>query len=156
MILYRMLLVLAMLLALIILAGTIYALAFRPKQAAVSSPFTPPASFGLESSGASIFTGLGRLRCPTARNPAGSDPGMVILQAAFPYHPGDKPFSEELASRIREFRSITTAYFAGQTVEELDRKTEENIKTELLSRYNAVLRLGQIGTLYFNEYMIIE
>jgi flagellar basal body-associated protein FliL len=146
----RALLVLALLLVLVILGGTIYALVFRPT-AAQTPQAAPPAS-SPDISDASIFTGLGRLRCPTA----GSDPGMVILQAAFPYYPGDRAFSEELVSRIRELRNISAAYFAALTAEELGRKGEAEIKAELLARYNGILRLGRIETLYFNEYMVIE
>jgi flagellar basal body-associated protein FliL len=152
---YRALLILALLLALVILGGTLYALVFRPKPAvadpAVSpTPVSSPASVAVAE--ANIFTGLGRLRCPTA----GANPGMVILQAVFPYYPGDRPFSEELVSRIRELRNLSSAYFADLTVEELGNKSEADIKVELLSRYNAILRLGQIEALYFNEYMLID
>ncbi|GHV81403.1 hypothetical protein AGMMS49944_31940 [Spirochaetia bacterium] len=153
---YRILLILALLLALVILGGTVYALAIRPKAAITGraafkengAPSSPASEAGI--SDASIFTGLGRLRCPTAKA------GMVILQAAFPYYPGDRAFSEELASRIRELRNISAAYFAGMTMEELGRKSEADIKAELLAEYNGILRLGRIETLYFNEYMLIE
>jgi flagellar basal body-associated protein FliL len=141
---------------LVILGGTLYALVFRPKAA---PPASSPASLAAPEAGisdASIFTGLGRLRCPTADSKAGANPGMVILQAVFPYYPGDRAFSEELVSRIRDFRETSAAYFAALTPEELGNKSDGEIKTELLARYNALLRLGRIETLYFNEYMIIE
>jgi flagellar basal body-associated protein FliL len=141
---------------LVILGGTVYALAIRPKAAPLLS--SPPSSAVPDAgiSEANIFTGLGRLRCPTAGDMAGADPGMVILQAAFPYYPGDRAFSEELVSRIRELRNISAAYFAALTVEELGCKGEAEIKAELLAKYNGILRLGRIETLYFNEYMVIE
>jgi flagellar basal body-associated protein FliL len=101
---------------------------------------------------AAIFTGLGRLRCPTA----GPGPVLVILQASFPYFPGDRPFSEELVFRLRDFRSLTAAYFAALSPEELRSKGEDQVKAELLEKYNALLRLGRIETLYFNEYMVVE
>jgi flagellar basal body-associated protein FliL len=155
---YRAFLILALLLALVILGGTLYALAFRPKPAVADPAASPTPVFPSVSAvsavagEASIFTGLGRLRCPTA----GVNPGMVILHAVFPYYPGDRPFSEELVFRIRELRNISSAYFADLTVEELGGKSEADVKAELLSRYNAILRLGQIEVLYFNEYMLIE
>jgi flagellar basal body-associated protein FliL len=151
-VLSRILLVLALLLALVILGGTLYALVFRKAAPPASSPMPPAAPPGI--SDAKIFTGLGRLRCPTAGGTAGA--GMVILQAAFPYYPGDRVFLEELVSRIRELRNISIAYFAALTLEGLGRKSEAEIKAELLARYNGILRLGRIETLYFNEYMLIE
>jgi hypothetical protein len=156
---YRVLLVLALALVLVILGGTLYALALRPSGkvggGVLTSPRIPASGspalpVGAPNSDTGIFTGLGRLRCPAAGL------GTVILQAVFPYSPGDRPFSEELVSRIREFRQITVDYFAALPAEELRRKDETAIKAELLARYNAVLRLGQIETLYFNDFMIIE
>jgi flagellar basal body-associated protein FliL len=146
----RVLLVLTLGLVLVIAAGTVYALVLRSKSASASPAAAgslPPAS-----PDAAVFTGLGRLRCPTA----GSSPAMVILQAAFPYFPGDRPFSEELVSRIRDFRSLTAGYFAALSPEELRVKGEDEVKVELLAQYNALLRLGQITTLYFNEFMLID
>jgi flagellar basal body-associated protein FliL len=144
----RVLTVLALALVLVIAAGTFYALVFRPPGAPppVSAPGPAP------SPDASVFTGLGRLRCPTAD----PDPALVILQASFPWFPGDRPFSEELVSRLRELRSLTAAYFAALKAEDLHRKGEAQVKAELLERYNALLRLGKIETLYFNEYMVLE
>jgi flagellar basal body-associated protein FliL len=146
----RAFLILALALVLIIAAGTVYAFVFRPGSAPASRPDPAPAL--PVSPDAAIFTGLGRLRCPTAA----PNPGLVILQATFPYFPGDRPFSEELVSRLRDFRSLTAAYFAALSPDEIRRKGEAGVKAELLASYNALLRLGRIQTLYFNEYMLIE
>jgi flagellar basal body-associated protein FliL len=146
----RIFLILVLALALVVAAGTVYALAFRPKSAPAPRPAPGPAP--PVSSDAAIFTGLGRLRCPTA----GPKAALVILQASFPYFPGDRPFSEELVSRLRDFRSLTAAYFAARSPEELRRKGEDQVKADLLEKYNALLRLGRIRTLYFNEYMLID
>jgi flagellar basal body-associated protein FliL len=149
-VLCRVLFILALILALVIAAGTVYALTFRPKTSGASQP--SPDSAPSVSSEAAIFTGLGRLRCPTA----GPNTALVILQPSFPYFPGDRPFSEELVSRLRDLRSLTAAYFAALSPEDIRRKGETLIKEELLAKYNALLRLGRIETLYFNEYMLIE
>jgi flagellar basal body-associated protein FliL len=139
----RVLLALALVLVLVIAAGTVYALVLRPKPV-TAKPVTDTFS--------AVFTGLGRLRCPTS----GPNPGTVILQATFPYDPQDRPFSEELASRVRDFRSLALAYFGALRAEEISRKGEDEVKAELLAEYNALLRLGRIETLYFNEYMLID
>jgi flagellar basal body-associated protein FliL len=146
----RVLLALALTLVLVITAGTVYALALRPQSASAR----PPASGSAQPvpRDAAIFTNLGRLRCPTAP----PSQATVILQAAFPYFPEDRPFSEELVSRIRDFRSLTAAYFGALGAKELRVKGEDEVKAELLAQYNALLRLGQITTLYFNEFMLIE
>jgi flagellar basal body-associated protein FliL len=109
----------------------------------------------------SIFTGIGRLRIPLAGG--GSVPGgsgisaaTLILTIAFPYPPDDRPFSEELASKIGEFRAIAMDYFSALPAEKLANLDEGAAKIEILSRYNAGLRLGKIQALYFSDLMIVE
>lgn len=157
-VLYRILVVVMLVLLLLILGGSLYALVFRPSAGlgSAKSPASPaaPAPDAAPSPGAEsrIFTGLGRLRTSTA----GPGSGTVILSVTFPYYPGDRPFSEELASRVRQLREITTDYFASLSPDELRLRDEARIKSDLLGRYNAILRLGQIEVLYFNDYMILE
>ncbi|MDR2185520.1 MAG: flagellar basal body-associated FliL family protein [Treponema sp.] len=142
----RILAVTALVLFLLILGGTLYALFIREKPVSGASPF--PAETWEDR----IFTGIGRVRSVTA----GSQPATVILSPVFPYSPGDRPFSEELAAKLGELRRITVDYFTPYTAEELRDRDEEILKEELRSRYNAILRLGRIESLYFNDYMIIE
>jgi flagellar basal body-associated protein FliL len=143
--LYRSLLICLLLLGLIIIGGTIYGAFFNKK---------PPANEQinvLPEIGGQTFTGIGRIRIPTAD----PQPGMVILFVSFIYYPEDKVFSEELVLKIRDFREIIVDYIGSFTVEDLQKQEEENIKLELLRRFNALLRLGQIETLYFSDFLII-
>jgi len=143
--LYRGLLICLLLLGLIIIGGTIYWAFFYEK---------PPSDEQinvLPETGGQTFTGIGRIRIPTAD----PQPGMVILFVSFIYNPEDKVFSEELVLKIRDFREIIIDYIGSFTVEDLQKQEEENIKLELLRRFNALLRLGQIETLYFSDFMII-
>jgi flagellar basal body-associated protein FliL len=149
----RVLVVIAAALALILLAGTVYALLIRDKSekpetaASVSGDPSP-----LETETDSMFTGIGRIRTSTAT----PEPATVILSIAFPYPPGDRAFSEELAARIGDFRAGASDYFASFSTEELRQKDEAAVKAELLGRFNGLLRLGQITALYFSDYLIIE
>ena len=148
-VIHKFLLALLVCLALVFLGGTVYSLFFRQK----------PAEFTVPSPTDRIFTGIGRLRLPAANNAgtAGTGQGpVVILSITFPYEPEDRPFTEELASRVGEFRSITGEYFLSFTAASLAKKSEEEIKKELLDRFNRILRLGKIGTLYFNDYLVLE
>ncbi|MDR0759131.1 MAG: flagellar basal body-associated FliL family protein [Treponema sp.] len=148
---YRVLMWIAAALALVLLAGTLYALVFRSGRA--EPPLQTRGSALLQSAtDGGVFTGIGRLRAATA----GPEPVTVILSIVFPYPADDKPFTEELASQIVNFRSTTHEYFASLTAEELRRKDDASIKAEILRRYNPLLRLGQIKTLYFSEYLVIE
>jgi len=105
----------------------------------------------LKSGEGQTFTGIGQIRVPTAD----PQPGIVIILVSFTYYPEDKAFSEELVLRIGDFRNIIEKYIASLSVSELQKLGDENIKAELLRRINSVLRLGQIETLYFSDFMII-
>jgi flagellar basal body-associated protein FliL len=142
-ILYRVLMALLLLVILIILAGTLYGLIGRPGRTAPENPSSR------NEEGERIFTGLGRIRASTSQG------ATVILSVAFPYDPADLSFAEELASRVAELRRITVDYFAGLSTEAAG-QDEAALKEELLRRYNAVLRLGSLTTLYFNDLMILE
>ena len=143
--LYRSLLICLLLLGLIIICGTLYW---------VFSHGNPPDYIQIDilpDIGGQTFTGIGRIRISTAD----PQPGMVILFVSFIYYPDDKVFSEELVLRIRDFREIITDYIGSFSIDELQIQEEDNIKHELLKRFNAILRLGQIEALYFSDFMII-
>ena len=149
--LYRILLGFMLFLALIFLAGTFYALFFRSKSAdsALSRAILPQ---GASVSGdARIFTGLGRLRLSAADLNS-----SVILTITFPYPPEDRAYSEELAARVKDFRAVAASYFGSFSPAELRKKSEEQIKAELLEAFNKILRLGKIEILYFNDFMILD
>jgi len=137
-------------LGLIIAGGTIYGVFFHT----VPPGPEPNKRTGFLSEGVQgqTFTGIGRLRISTAD----PQPGMVILFVSFNFYPQDKAFSEELALRIRDFREIITGYIGSFSSVELQKQGEEGIKTELLRRFNAILRLGQIETLYFSDFMVVS
>ena len=141
-IIIRVLFVVIAVLVVILIAGTIYGLVKKGKTAA-----PPPASeAGVDEN---IFSSLGTLRIPTAD----SEPETVIISIAFPYNKNDRPFSEELASRITWFKAIISDYFSPLTAEEFDALDADTTKTELLDRFNAELRLGQIRELYITDFM---
>jgi flagellar basal body-associated protein FliL len=159
----RILLVLALVLVFVILAGTLYAVYRGPGSG-------PVVNFGADGTAgrgdgrgsekagqgaAGIFTGIGRLRIPVAAY-GGAEKATLILSIAFPYPQGDRAFTEELASRVGDFRRIAADYFSSRTAEELRNPDEEALKAELLRRYNAILMLGNIDALYFNDLLIFE
>jgi len=137
---YRILLGIAAALVLVLITGTIYGFAKRGKSAA-----PVPEAVG----GDDIFSGIGRLRIPTSD----PEPETLIISIAFPYDKNDRPFSEELASRLSWFRTATTQYLGAFTAEELAAMDTDTVNKELLTRYNSALRLGQIKELYITEFM---
>lgn len=105
----------------------------------------------LTNEGTHIFSGIGRLRIPTTD----PQPGMVIIFVVFEYNPEDRPFSEELALRIGDFRNIVREYIGSLSARELRQKSEDTVRTELLRRFNNILRLGRIETLFFSDFIIV-
>jgi flagellar basal body-associated protein FliL len=145
---YRALIVCVIFLALLIAGGTMYGVFFKtaPKKNVQSAvPQTPGPGQG------QVFTGIGQIRISTA-DPGG---GTVILSVSFVYYPEDKAFSEELAMKVREFREIIMDYFGSFSGADLQKQDEESIKAELLLRFNAILRLGRIESLFFSDFMIV-
>ena len=163
-ILYRCAIVLVFILVTALIAGSIYAVVrpsdsaplFRVGTAGGAEPGGRMSNSGLAAhnpdGAAGVFSGIGRLRIPTAGQPQAT----VILSISFPYPLGDRAFAEELASRIGEFRSIAAGYFASLSVEKINSLDEDAAKAEILGRYNALLRLGKIEALYFSDLMIVE
>jgi len=98
-----------------------------------------------------VFSGIGKLRIQNADKPA-----VIIISISFPYKADDRPFTEELASNIGEFRSIAINYFATLGKDKLVKLDEEQAKADILKQYNAILRLGRIETLYFGDLMIVD
>jgi len=143
---YRGLLGLLILLGLVFIWGTIYGVFIYKNP---SNQAKPTASQKVGEG--QIFTGIGTIRVSTAD----TQPAMAILFVSFIYYPEDKAFSEELALRVKDFKQIIVDYFGSFPVSELRALDEEIIKTELLLRFNSILRLGKIETMYLGDYMII-
>jgi flagellar FliL protein len=153
---YRGLLALILVLCLIFLAGTGYALFLqRNSGPRIFAALGIPVNEGETDTEVPVthtFTGIGRLRLSTAEPQS----AMVIVTITFPYSPEDRAFSEELAARVREFRSITEDYFQSSNARDLRNRSEAQVKADLLERFNQQLRLGKIQTLYFNDFMILD
>jgi len=97
-----------------------------------------------------VFSGLERLRIPLANS------STLLLSVSFPYSAKDAAFTEELAAKINDFKSITTEYFSSLPAENANQIDEDAAKQEILRRFNAGLRLGRIEALYFNDMTVIE
>ena len=162
---YRIEFIILLVVVALLLGGSLFAL-LRPSES------DPIISFGGRSTGSrrppsnnaasgennrndAIFNGIGRLRIPvTSQNTAQT--ATMILSIAFPYPPDDRPFTEELASKINDFRTITTEYFSSLPAASISNLDEDAVKSDLIRRFNAILSLGRIEALYFSDLMIIE
>jgi len=97
-----------------------------------------------------VYSGLGRLRIPL------SNSSILILSIAFPYLHSDTAFTEELAAKNGDFKTIAADYFSSLDANKIIQIDEDAAKTEILKRYNENLRLGSIETLYFSDMIILD
>jgi flagellar basal body-associated protein FliL len=163
-IIHSLLLVILFFVGLLLLGGTLYALVFL-RNGEGSKTERPPEAGLSPAGGEQIFTGIGRIRVSTG------DEGSptIIVDITFPYSVADKPFSEELAARTGDFRTMAVDYFksfsatgissditSSDITSDITLIDENILKEELLSRYNSILRLGKIRTLYFNDFLYLE
>jgi flagellar basal body-associated protein FliL len=152
-ILYIGLLSLAGALLLVLIIGTIIGLVrssgSKPLFRLGKSPEIPAetAAFGDDIR---EFSGLGRLRIPL------SNSSTLVLLITFPYPAHDTAFTEELAAKISEFRSLAADYFSALPADKIANLDEDAAKKEILARYNAILRLGQIRAIYFSGMNVID
>lgn len=161
------LLTIASALLLIILTATVTVFCVRrtllpfPKQD-VAPAFPQMQNIGSASSSERAYTGVGAVRSITARQTAeveggeGDEGVPVIVTAWFSYPKDDRAFFEELATKSTTIKKTIETYFAEHTKSELTLMGEEAIKKELQDRINSLLTLGQIGTLYFSEYIFLD
>ncbi|MDR2480727.1 MAG: hypothetical protein LBD07_00335 [Spirochaetaceae bacterium] len=151
----KILFIILLALILIVAVVSVWALLIRPRAA----PQNPDAN-GIEqpeteaASSIKTFNGIGRLRVPL-KTDSGAE-STLIISPVFLYNSADRALTEELAARLRDFRKITQDYLASIPANDPQLSDDDLLKEILLERYNAVLRLGHIESLYFTDFMIIN
>jgi flagellar basal body-associated protein FliL len=148
-ILYVVLLSIAGTLIILILIGTIIGL-IRPPNASPIFAFRKISKEQTKPEDIRVYSGLERLRIPL------SNSSILILSVSFPYSAKDISFTEELAAKIGDFKTIITEYFTSLPAENANQIDEETAKQEILKHFNADLRLGRINALYFNDMTVLE
>jgi flagellar basal body-associated protein FliL len=154
---YRIAVALVLVLAVALLCGSLYAILRGPDSGPLFSiggktDGEVQSGQSVDTEALNVFSGLGRFRIPLA----GDSAATLLLSVSFPYPAEDRPFAEELASRIGDFRSIVTLYFGSLPPEKTARIDEAAAKVEILERVNKLLRLGKIETLYFGDLLVVE
>ena len=102
------------------------------------------------------YTGLGTIRCITAPENEEDIGTAVVITPWLSYPEGDTVFFEELARKRLLITGIFTSYFSAHTKVELLSRTEESIKTDLLSQINEQMSLGKISGIYLTDYIFLE
>jgi flagellar basal body-associated protein FliL len=122
-----------------------------PPDAAPSGGADAAPDGGANANGIKTFGGIGRLRAPLE-----TESGTALIEPYFMYNSGDRAFSEELATHVKDFRAATLDYFAAFPASSPILNDDGAIKKELLKRYNAFLKLDKIDELYFTNFMVLD
>ncbi len=161
-VLLAFLLIVAATLTLVILTGTVWALANRGaaggsslKSGSNRDPSAALLSSGLVD-GMAILADIGTLRIPMNRGRGDGLPVTVVLTPFLPYPADDIAFREELVSKTRSIRAAIRAWFSARTLEEIETLGESAVKDALLAEINGLLVLGSVGKLFFTEYMVLD
>lgn len=147
----KILVAVAVFLFLMILSTTIAVKAKSPALPVVKAQPQKPLKDNLYS-----YKNLGRLRAVTAPEKDKKSGTTVVLTPLISYTKDDKEFFEELSRKNAMIKSIFVNYFSARTVSQLKSKSDQQIKTELLSGLNEILVLNKIQDIYFEELIFLD
>ena len=155
----RLLVAIALALALGILFGSILALA-RPRPARQAAQTELPTA-SLNEGGEQGILEIGRIRAssPLHRgDKAGptSEQADIIISLSFPYDKTDIAFGEELLANKHLFREDCVNFFRQSSLKDLEKMGDTGLRQELLRLFNNRLLLGKIKTIWLVEYLVIE
>ena len=156
------LLLVAAALAVVILTGTVWALANRSagtgadlRSGSRSDPSAERLSSGLVD-GKAVFADIGTLRIPVSRGKTDDIPVTVVVTPFLPYPADDIAFREELVSKNRSMRAAIRSWFASRSLPEIEKLGESGVKEALLAEINGLLVLGRVEAVYFTDYMALD
>jgi len=134
-------------LAVVLAAGTVYALAAGlPAKKAIRSAL---AASEPDASGQDQWLDLGRLRAEAA------DGSVVVARIVLPYSGADRAFREELAGKRTELKALARELLESVVSGTIQEGGEGAVKAGLRDRLNAILVLGALDTVYFTEFQVI-
>lgn len=154
------LLVIAALLVLGILAGTLYAFAAGIWPADGAETAGSRTGNGAAVSGAEIpdtaYLDLGRLRIALAPEAPEQHAAVLLVKAVLPYPAADGPFQEELARKLPDIRQTIRDSLSQKTLAEIRAAPEEELKNGLLDNIRKLLVLGSPQEIFFEEFIFFE
>jgi flagellar basal body-associated protein FliL len=142
--------VVAVLLALVIVAGTVIAYASGSRQRKLASEAA--AAQAQPTDGQATFTGIGTLRAATID----SKPAIVIATIAFPYKSSDRAFKEELIRKAPALKEAAVQWFSRRKASELASAYEGGIKAALRDTFNSLLSLGKVNQIWLSDFSVVQ
>jgi flagellar basal body-associated protein FliL len=142
----------ALLLALVLVAGSVYGLAAGTRQKKLAKE-ADSAQVAAELRGRASYTAIGTVRAKSA-DPKES--AIVVATIAFPYDAADKSFAEELGRKAPVLRAAALELLSTKKASELAPAFEGSLKAALRDAFNARLSLGKVTEVWLSDFAVIR
>jgi len=147
----RALALLAAFLAIVVAAGSVYALAAGTRQKKLARE-ADSAQTAADLKRSASFTGVGTIRAKSADAKA----AVVIATIAFPYDAGDRPFAEELGRKAPVLKAAAADILSSKKAADLAPAFEGGVKAALRDAFNARLSLGKVTEIWLSDFAVIQ
>jgi Flagellar basal body-associated protein len=147
----RILAAIAALLALVIVAGTIYGLASGTRQKKLSRE-ADRAALEAELRGRASYDGIGTIRAKSADPKA----AVVVATISFPYDSEDRAFAEELARKSAVLKSVAASVLSSKKAADMAPALEGSLKAALRDAFNSRLSLGKVNEIWLSDFAVIQ
>jgi flagellar basal body-associated protein FliL len=143
--LLRLLVVITILLALVIVAGSVWGIATGSRARAIARADSGPVE------GSDIFD-LGQVRAKSADATA----AVIAAKISFPYPAAASRFKEELEKKAPALRAAAVDFFSSKRVDELLPASEGATKAGLLGAFNSLLSLGKLEEVWLSDFAVLQ
>jgi flagellar basal body-associated protein FliL len=143
--LVKTLVVVAALLVLVILAGTVLAVATGSRQRALARDSVTVVE------GSDIFD-LGQVRTKSAD----PKPAVIAAKISFPYPAASVDFREELQRKAPALRAAAITFLTAKKSEELHPAYQGAVKAGLRDAFNALLSLGAVDEVWLTDFAVLR
>ncbi|HUX40481.1 MAG TPA: hypothetical protein VMV83_04855 [Rectinemataceae bacterium] len=141
----RFLVAVALLLAIVIAAGSIWGIATGSRARAIARADSGPVE------GSDIFD-LGQVRAKSADAKA----AVIAARISFPYPAAASRFKEELEKKAPALRAAAVDFFSSKKAADLVPATEDATKAGLLGTFNALLSLGKLEEVWLSDFAVLQ
>ena len=148
----RSLAIVALFLAIIVVAGSIYGLSSGTRQKKLSRE-ADSAQVAAELQGRASYTGVGTVRAKSADAGAAV---IIVATIAFPYDSSDKSFAEELGRKAPVLKAAAVSVLSAKKAAELAPAFEGTVKAALRDAFNARLSLGKVTEIWLSDFAVIQ
>lgn len=143
--LIRLLVAVAIILAMVIAAGSIWGIATGSRARAIARADSGPVE------GSDIFD-LGQVRAKSADAKA----AVIAARISFPYPAAASRFKEELEKKAPALRAAAVDFFSSKKAADLIPATEDATKAGLLGTFNALLSLGKLEEVWLSDFAVLQ